>query len=96
MAAGALQRQAEEGCADDIDGLRTPFGAIQVAVVGVFDREGAEREQARADAALEVLPLSLREAQRAFQIGVRGPQFVCGDLLPDERGVRLVAVVRVE
>jgi hypothetical protein len=68
VATGAFQRHSKEGRADGVDSFGSPFSAIEIAVVGVFDGERAEGEQAGADAAIEVLLLLLRQVQGSFQI----------------------------
>ena len=39
MTTGAFQRESKKGRANGIDGFRTPFGPIEVTVVGVLDRK---------------------------------------------------------
>ena len=55
VAARAADRQSEERGADGVHRVGLPFGAELVAVVGELDGEGADREQAGADAAVDVL-----------------------------------------
>ena len=96
VAAGALQGQAEERRSDRIDGLGAPLGAVQVAVVGVFDGEGSQREQAGADPAADVSALLFRQLERSFQVHVGRPQLVGGDLLAHERVIGLVTIERLD
>ena len=54
-------------------GVGLPFGAELITVIGVFDGERTQREQAGADAAVDVFLLLLRELEGAFEVHVGGP-----------------------
>src|SRR5437870_11874695 len=96
VTAGAADGESEERRPDRVHRVALPFGAILIAVVGELDWKRAEREQARADAPVDVLHLLLRQLERALQVHAGGPQLVSRDLLLDERVVPLVLIERVD
>ena len=95
VTAGASKGESEKRRADCIDGIGLPFHAILLGVICELNGEGAEREQAGADAAVEVVALLFGQVLCAFEVEAGGPGFlVGGDLLPNEGIVRLVVVER--